>query len=303
MPDSRTRLPRNSGRRLLQRPPARQAPQHRHAGRPARGAGAAACRSQTSTGPAAGSPRSPRRASGHPWKSPSSSDGRVERRRDPSPSEAAQTATAVASSISRSPPSTPAGPAADQRRRIARLRTASSVASGAARCAPDAKTTARSARRAAEPGRRLLPRGDPGPTARRQSVDRPQPIRMPMLAHDTGAHGAPASRDLRTDRRRQDRRRDRATPPACALAGERPVAVSADALQVYRGPRNPDRRRPPRPSRRALEHRLISCVAARDHVQRRPVRGARPRRDRRTPRRRAGARSCSAGPASTSAPP
>ena len=80
------------------------------------------------------------------------------------------------------------------------------------------------------------------------------------------------------------------TDVAIALAerlrarGERPVAVSADALQVYAGleiltgvPSDAQRAR--------LEHRLISFLPVDRALQRRRVRRARPRRDRRPARR------------------
>ena len=72
---------------------------------------------------------------------------------------------------------------------------------------------------------------------------------------------APATRDrdLRADRRRQDR-------VALALAerlrarGEDPVAVSADALQVYAGPRDRSPASPGREERARLEHRLVAFL-------------------------------------------
>ena len=98
------------------------------------------------------------------------------------------------------------------------------------------------------------------------------------------------------------------TAVAVALAerlrarGEDPVAVSADALQVYAGLETADRRRHRRPSRRVLEHRLVSFLPLDATFSVGQYAAARPRRDRRAARRRAARRSSSAAPACTCAP-
>ena len=140
-------------------------------------------------------------------------DGGVERlARSPSPSDAAQTDTAVPSSISRPSADHAARAAADQRVGREHLVDASSVASGAARCAPDANTIARSQRPAVEPARRRRGRLERACARRRASVERPVPMRTLMPSDDTPAPCRPPldRRDLRADRGRQDRGRDRA---------------------------------------------------------------------------------------------
>ena len=114
--------------------------------------------------------------------------------------------------------------------------TASSIASGATRCIPEAKTIARSQRSprqaVARGGARLERRlarvaggreagADPdGHRHRRYSA----PCRGPRPS--SRSSGRPGSA------RRRWRSR---SPSGCAPAGEDPVAVSADALQLYRG--------------------------------------------------------------------
>ena len=117
--------------------------------------------------------------------------------------------------------------------------------------------------------------------------------RLASRAHDTPADGhagkhpdaaARRARDLRPDGRRQDRGGARGGRRAAA-AGEHPVAVSADALQVYSGLETltgvADARRSGAPRTSA---RLVP--ADRRDVQRRAVRAAGARRDRRAARRR-----------------
>ena len=108
-------------------------------------------------------------------------------------------------------------------------------------------------------------------------------------------------RDLRPDRR--------SARPAVAIElaellrerGEDPVAVSCDAMQVYRGPGGRSAAPPSAEQRERLEHRLLGFVAGRRGVQRRPVRRARPAGDRRACSPPGGGRSSSAAPASTCA--
>ena len=76
------------------------------------------------------------------------------------------------------------------------------------------------------------------------------------------------------------------SPQLLRARGEDPVAVSADALQVYAGLETLTGAASPA-EQALLEHRLRVVPAARRDLQRRPVRAARARRDRRAARRRA----------------
>ena len=82
--------------------------------------------------------------------------------------------------------------------------------------------------------------------------------------------------------------------------GEDPVAISCDAIQVYRGSRS-SAARPRPPSSARLEHRLVGHRRGRRGVLGRALRRARPRRDRRSCSPPGGGRSWSAAPASTCA--
>ena len=100
----------------------------------------------------------------------------------------------------------------------------------------------RRARRGPRPPPRPRPAAGPGPWRARVPMRTAMPVDdTPRRARDSGAvrRSAPAAtgrpRALRPDRRGQDRRRASRSPTACAPTGERPVAVSADALQVYAG--------------------------------------------------------------------
>ena len=180
--------------------------------------------------------------------------------------------------------------------------TPSSVASGAARWAPEAKTTARSGRCAAErPPRLRAPPRSPRPRGS-GCVERPQPTRTAMLR--TILAQCLRFRVIALFGPTGVGKTDVAIALAARLRarGEDPVAVSADALQVYRGPRGAHRRRRARASGPArAPARRASCRSTR-RFSVGPVRRARARRDRRAARARAGARSSSAAPASTCAP-
>ena len=137
------------------------------------------------------------------------------------------------------------------------------------------------ARRGAEPDR-------PRQTARPHAAQQDGQLRRPGAAgrsrgrrdhgrhlHDAGGRGVAASererrsladrshgprrRDLRADRRRQDRCRGRAGRVCCASAASTPVAVSADALQVYEG-LDVLAAKPTIDELERLEHRLVSVV-------------------------------------------
>ena len=145
--------------------------------------------------------------------------------------------------------------------------TPSSVASGALRCAPRAERAhdvgAAAAQRRARAWAPGLDRGQPGIGLRREPAcrcarssacdDTPRGDRSRAVARAGG---------LRPDRRRQDRASRSRSPTACATRGARPVAVSADALQVYRGLETLTGRRDAA-ERAALEHRLVSFLAGR----------------------------------------
>ena len=222
----------------------------------------------------------------------------------PPPSDAAQTATrgavldlaAVAEHAARRR-SRRAAPARAPRGR------ASSVASGAARCAPEAKTTRdvaaarRRARRAA--AARRLERARARRRGRRTGRS---PMRTAMRVDDTPRCRPAHRRALRPDRRRQDGGGARARRRACA---------------PRRGPGRGLRRRAaglPRASRsltgaadageRArLEHRLVVVPRRRrETFSAGELRAARARGDRRAAAPAGGGRSSSAAPACTCAP-
>ena len=180
-------------------------------------------------------------------------------------------------------------------------RTPSRVASGAARWCPAAKTSARSARAPPSPAAAAWP-ASIAPTRASACVESPAPMEMAMDSEHTPDRGARTPhRALRADRRRQDRRRGRARRPAARRAASDPVAVSADALQVYEGLEIAHRRRHARASApRSSTAWSASCPSRRALQRRRSTPSSRtPRSTTCWPRGRA--RSSSAGPASTCA--
>ena len=252
-------------RRLaVERARARQAAEDRHARRARGELGEHARRSGTSRGRGAGSPRSRRRASGRPVTSTPSGARRAPR---------VERLGAAAARAPRPRPRPRCRPRSRGRRRARRPRrsrrarrarapraTPSSVASGAARCAPEAEDddeVARARRRA--PARASVPASiaaDPRVGACRQPA---ADAHAHAGSRYSAADAVPAlptlpdparARALRADGRRQDRGRARARRRLRAR-GERPVAVSADALQVYRGLEMLTGRRRRRPSARA----------------------------------------------------
>ena len=278
------------------------APRRRRAGARRRGrraAAASACdsdrkRSTASVGKLAGSasriaPSAPAR-SGMPVSAPapssSSSTEAWNAEAVPSPRCAAHTETAVPSSTSSSEPITPPAPQPISSSGSSASWTASSVVSGAARCAPDGEHERQVAARPRKPGasersglERALARvgGD-----REAGADcgRPSVRRYPR---------GPAQRGIlprRGDRASSGRRGSARRRSAIALAerlraeGEDPVAVSADALQLYARPRDPDGRADRRGAGAAgAPARRRSCRSPRAHRGR--VRAPRPRGDRR----------------------
>ena len=188
----------------------------------------------------------------------------------PSPRLAAHTDTADPASISRPCPITPPAPHPISSSGASTSWTASSAASGAARNSPHTNSTTRSQ---AAPSSSAAANDAASSAATRESsaVDRPVPMRTDMARHDT-PRSAPPSRV----------RRGHTGPPmqviavfgptgvgktavAIALAkrlrerGEDPVAVSADAMQVYEG--LPILTGAATPTEQAeLEHRLLGFV-------------------------------------------
>ena len=170
----------------------------------------------------------------------------------PPSSAAAHTDTAVPSSTSRTSPITPPAPQPTSSAGASASWTPSSVASGAARCAPEANTTREVARRGRRARRAPPRRPRAAPTRGSGSVERPLPMRTPTRPTIPGAP---------MPRRDPARRAGPAplvalfgptgvgkTDVAIALAerlrarGEDPVAVSADALQLYARPGDAHRR-------------------------------------------------------------
>ena len=229
-------------------------------------------------------------------------DRRVERQHlAVSPNEAAHTETAVPVSTSRASLITPPAPQPISVAGASISWTAASVASGAARCAPEANSTTRSQERSPSP-RAAADAASSAPARASGVVERP--VAMCTLTRLTILRpvSPPASLIAIFGPTGVGK-----TEVALALAerlraeGEDPVAISADALQVYEGlatltgaaGRGGARAARAPAGRLPARHRVL---------QRRRLRGARARRDRRRARRRAGGRSSSAAPASTCAP-
>ena len=135
-------------RRVVEPAAGGEAAEHRHRRRPPGQRIAAPARPGTSSGRRAGSrrprPRGPasRPARRRPPRAPRSRRGTCVA--SPPSSAAAHTLTAVPCSTSRTPPITPPAPQPTSSTGASSSWMPSSVASGAARCAPDAKTTATS---------------------------------------------------------------------------------------------------------------------------------------------------------------
>src|SRR3954449_9877812 len=177
----------------------------------------------------------------------------------PPPSEAAQTAIAVPLSISRPAPSTPPAPHPTSAGGSSASATPSSVASGAARWRPAQKRNATSAAAPPSPARARVP-ASIAATRGSGLVDSPQPMRtltsrtiLRAMAADAAVLAIFGPTGVGK------------TALAFALAdrlrarGERPVAVSADALQVYRGLETLTGV-PPAAEQARLEHRLVSIL-------------------------------------------
>src|SRR3954468_17787231 len=177
----------------------------------------------------------------------------------PPSSAAAHTETAVPDSISRLSPSTPPAPQPTSVGGSSASATPSSIASGAARCPPAQKRKATSALLPPSAARACVPASM---AATRESglVDSPQPMRTLTLLTILRGMAADAAVLAVFGPTGIGK-----TALALALAdrlrarGERPVAVSADALQVYRGLETLTGVASPAEQAR-LEHRLVSIL-------------------------------------------
>src|SRR4051812_29509269 len=179
---------------------------------------------------------------------------------EPPSSAAAHTTTAVPSSISRPSLSTPPAPQPASAGGSSASWTPSSAASGTARCAPVPNRNAMSAPAPPRPARACVP-ASIAATRGSGAVDRPQPMRTLTVATILRAMGQAGARVLAIFGPTGIGK----TALALALAdrlrarGERPVAVSADALQVYRGLETLTGVASPAEQAR-LEHRLVSIL-------------------------------------------
>ena len=204
----------------------------------------------------------------------------------PSPSEAAHTDTAVPSSTSRASEITPPAPQPTSVIGPSISWTAASVASGAARWAPEANRTARSQ------ARPLSPRG-----RGRGRLERPRPGvgRGREAGGDVDAHpsddtpGRARDRDLRADRRGQDRGRDRARRAAARRRGRTRWRSPPTRMQVYDGLPILSGRRDARASARGSSTGCSASCRSSEPFSAGAYARARARRDRRRARRRAAA--------------
>jgi hypothetical protein len=133
-------------------------------------------------------PAAPSR-SGIPASAPPPSTGSTvewNARAQPSPSDAAQTATPVPSSTSRVRPSTPAAPHPMSWSGASTWCTASSVTSGSATWAPAANSSTRSHGWPPSPSRATAA-ASAAPAAGSVFVESPEPMRTGMAGHDTQA--------------------------------------------------------------------------------------------------------------------
>src|SRR4051794_6123828 len=177
----------------------------------------------------------------------------------PSPSEAAQTDTPVPASISRASLMTPPAPQPISVAGASISWTAASVSSGAARWAPEANMTTRSHGRSPSP-RAAAEAASSAPARASGVVERPvamctltrltilplveRPPRVIAIFGPTGVGKTEVAIAL-AERLR--------------AAGEKPVAISADALQVYEGLPILTGAATPAEQRR-LEHRLLAFM-------------------------------------------
>ena len=184
----------------------------------------------------------------------------------PSPSDAAQTETAVPSSTSRASEITP--PAPQPTSVIGR------ASRGRPRASPRAPRDARRrrTRRRGRTARPLSPRAaaeaaSSAPARASGVVD--SPVAMCTLTHLTILRGHARDRDLRADRRRQDRGRDRARRPAPRATARTPSRSpptrcrSTTGSPILTGAATPEQQSAPRapPARRRAGRRSPSAPA------------------------------------------
>ena len=182
--------------------------------------------------------------------------------------------------------------------------TASSVASGAARCAPEANTTTRSQERSPSP-RAAADAASSAPARASGVVERPVPMwtltRLTILRRMSPSAGVIALFGPTGVGKTEVAHRARRA--AARATGEDPVAVSADALQVYAGLEILTGAAERARSSARLEHRLRRLPARRPRRFSAGALRASSRTPRSTPRSPpGGGRSSSAAPASTCAP-
>src|SRR3954470_24148796 len=177
----------------------------------------------------------------------------------PPSSAAAHTATAVPDSISRPPPSTPPAPQPTSVGGSRASATPSSAASGAAGCAPAQKRKATSALLPPSAARACVP-ASIAATLESGLVDSPQPMRtLTLLTILRGMAGGAAGLAIFGPTGVGKAALAFALADRLRARGERPVAVSADALQVYRGLETLTGV-PPAAEQARLEHRLGSIL-------------------------------------------
>src|SRR5215207_9356795 len=198
----------------------------------------------------------------------------------PPSSAAAQTETAVPSSISRISPMTPAAPQPTSSRGASTSCSPSSDASGAARCAPETNATARSHGRPSSASRADAA-ASAAPQRGSACVESPLPMRTPIArtlplpassSRDSpAARSAPGStphacdparraraaarRALRTHGRGQDRGRPGA---GRAAVGRRPIVVGGTGLYLRAALAELDLRPPPDPRERERYARRLA---------------------------------------------
>ena len=212
----------------------------------------------------------------------------------PPSSAAAHTATAVPPSTSRPSPSTPPAPQPISARGVERLvHRGKRSPRDRRRCSPEANTTATSAGASPRPTRGLQGalerRGASGSVPSRDAGADADAHPPPTILRRCRP---PSPATPRCPSSRCSARPASARPPWpprwpswLRFRGEDPVAVSADALQVYAGLEILTGA-PPQAVRARLEHRLVSFLPVDATFSAGQYAAARPRRDRRRARRR-----------------
>ena len=225
----------------------------------------------------------------------------------PPPSAAAQSATAVPCSTSWPSAITPPAPHPASTPGASASCTPSSIASGALEVRAARRTRTRRRRsRPPRPARALgarLDRGEAGIGLRREpggDAHAHPPATILRAVHRSRALARAGG--LRPHRGRQDGGRAGPRRPPARGGRRARGGVRRRAAGLPR-PGDAHRRRVAASERAALEHRLVSCLAVDRALQRRALRPARARRDRRACSPTAPRRSSSAARACTCAPP